>query len=49
VENRLKRNLLSTEMYFWRRAARASKIPKVRNEVTIEKWSNTNSSGKNGR
>jgi hypothetical protein len=35
---RLKKNLLSTEMDFWRRAARTSRKLKVRNEVIREKW-----------
>jgi hypothetical protein len=38
VDYRLKKNLLSTEMDFWRRAARTSRILKVRNEVIREKW-----------
>jgi hypothetical protein len=37
------KNLLSTEMDFWRRAARTSRILKVRNEVITENGSNTNS------
>jgi hypothetical protein len=38
VDYRLKKNLLSTEVYFWRSAARTSRILKVRNEVIREKW-----------
>jgi hypothetical protein len=37
VDYRLKKTLLSTEMDFWRRAARTSRILKVRNEVIREK------------
>jgi hypothetical protein len=36
-------------MDFWRRAPRISRLQKVRNEVIREKWSNTNSFGKNGK
>jgi hypothetical protein len=38
---RLKKELLSTETDFWRRAARTSKILKVRNEVIREKMGGT--------
>jgi hypothetical protein len=38
VDYRLKKKLLSTEMDFWRRAARTSRILKVRNELIREKW-----------
>jgi hypothetical protein len=38
VEYRLKKKQLSTEMDFWRTAARTSRILKVRNEVIREKW-----------
>jgi hypothetical protein len=38
VDYKLKRNLLSTEMNFWRRAARTSRLLKVRNEVIREKF-----------
>jgi hypothetical protein len=38
LDFRLKKKLLSTEMDFWRTAARTSKILKVRNEVIREKW-----------
>jgi hypothetical protein len=37
VDCRLKKKLLSTEMDFWRKAARTSRILKVRNEVIREK------------
>jgi hypothetical protein len=36
VDYRLKKILLSTEMDFWRRAARTSKILKVRNDVITD-------------
>jgi hypothetical protein len=49
VDYRLKKKLLSTEIDFWRRAARTSKILKVRNGIIREKWSNTNNSGKNAK
>jgi hypothetical protein len=38
VDYRLKEKLLSTETDFWRRAARTSRILKVRIEVIVEKW-----------
>jgi hypothetical protein len=38
VNYRLKQKLLSTEIGFSRRAARTSRILKVRNEVIREKW-----------
>jgi hypothetical protein len=37
VDYKLKKMLLSTEMDFWRRAARTSRILKVWNEVIREK------------
>jgi hypothetical protein len=37
VDYRGKKKLLSTEMDFWRRAERASRILKVKNEVIREK------------
>jgi hypothetical protein len=38
VDYRLKEKLLNTESDFWRRAARTSRILKVRIEVIVEKW-----------
>ena len=37
VDYRLKKKLLSTEVYVWRRAARTSKILNARDEVIREK------------
>jgi hypothetical protein len=37
VDYKLKENLLNTEMNVWRRAARTSRLLKLRNEVTREK------------
>jgi hypothetical protein len=50
LDYKLKKKLLSTEMDFWRRAARTSRILKVRNELIKGKnGSNTNNFGKNGK
>jgi hypothetical protein len=38
VDYRLKKKSLSTEMDFWRRAARTFRILKVRNEELEKKW-----------
>jgi hypothetical protein len=38
ADYRLKKKLFSTEMDFWRRAARTFRILKVRNEAIREKW-----------
>jgi hypothetical protein len=38
VDYRLNRKLLSTDMDFWRRAARRSKILEIRSEVIKKKW-----------
>jgi hypothetical protein len=38
VNYRLNKELLSTEMGFWRRTARTCRKFKVRNEVITEKW-----------
>jgi len=50
VDYGLNGKLLSTDMAFWRRAARRSKILEVKSEVIREKnGSNTNCSHKNGK
>jgi recombinational DNA repair ATPase RecF len=41
ADYRLNKKLLSTEMDFWRKTARTSRILKVRNEIIRENGSNT--------
>jgi hypothetical protein len=38
MDYKLKIKLLCTEMDFWRRAEKASRIIKVRNKVIRDKW-----------